>query len=163
MDRGAWWATIHRVAKSWTQLSDWAYNTHACARTRAHTHTQWFGRLVIRVLSLLFRCMSLGAHFWCPHLGCLWLRQSILSLLVPLGSCCLDAAGITGAATQGTRMAGPYTKFGVSGVTSSAATGEERGKGVLGHTCVRCGEVIRPTGAATLEDRGAELLEPLQP
>jgi len=22
MDRGVWWATVHRVAKSWTQLSD---------------------------------------------------------------------------------------------------------------------------------------------
>ena len=22
MDRGAWWATVHRIAKSWTQLSD---------------------------------------------------------------------------------------------------------------------------------------------
>ena len=22
MNRGAWWATVHRVAKSWTQLSD---------------------------------------------------------------------------------------------------------------------------------------------
>ena len=22
MDGGAWWATVHRVAKSWTQLSD---------------------------------------------------------------------------------------------------------------------------------------------
>ena len=22
MDRGAWWATVHRVAKSWTGLSD---------------------------------------------------------------------------------------------------------------------------------------------
>ena len=22
MDRGAWWATIHRVTKSWTQLND---------------------------------------------------------------------------------------------------------------------------------------------
>ena len=26
MDRGAWWATVHRVAKSWTQLSNWAYS-----------------------------------------------------------------------------------------------------------------------------------------
>ena len=26
-DRGAWWATVHRVAKSWTQLK------------HAHTHT----------------------------------------------------------------------------------------------------------------------------
>ena len=23
MDKGAWWATVHRVAKSWTWLSDW--------------------------------------------------------------------------------------------------------------------------------------------
>ena len=23
MDRGAWWATVHGVAKSWTQLSNW--------------------------------------------------------------------------------------------------------------------------------------------
>ena len=26
MDRGAWWATVHVVAKSWTQLSDWESN-----------------------------------------------------------------------------------------------------------------------------------------
>ena len=25
MDRGAWWATVHRVAKSRTQLSDFTY------------------------------------------------------------------------------------------------------------------------------------------
>ena len=25
MDRGAWWATVHRVAKSWAQLSDLTY------------------------------------------------------------------------------------------------------------------------------------------
>ena len=30
MDRGAWWATVYGVAKSWTQLS----NTH----THPHTH-----------------------------------------------------------------------------------------------------------------------------
>ena len=28
MDRGVWWATVHGVKKSWTQLSDWAC-THA--------------------------------------------------------------------------------------------------------------------------------------
>ena len=27
MDRGAWWATVHKVAKSWTRLSDLAH-TH---------------------------------------------------------------------------------------------------------------------------------------
>ena len=35
MDRGAWWATVHGVAKSWAQLSDWA---RACT----HTHTCHF-------------------------------------------------------------------------------------------------------------------------
>ena len=28
MDRGAWWAMVHGVAKSWTQLRNWAH-THA--------------------------------------------------------------------------------------------------------------------------------------
>ena len=26
MDRGAWWATVHVVAKNWTQLSDFHSN-----------------------------------------------------------------------------------------------------------------------------------------
>ena len=26
MDRGAWWAAVHGVAKSWTQLSDWHFH-----------------------------------------------------------------------------------------------------------------------------------------
>ena len=25
MDRGTWWATVHGVAKSWTQLSDFTF------------------------------------------------------------------------------------------------------------------------------------------
>ena len=33
-DRGAWWATVRRVAKSWTRLKQ--LNTH----THTHTHTQ---------------------------------------------------------------------------------------------------------------------------
>ena len=28
MDRGAWQAKVHGVAKSWTQLSDTAYTVH---------------------------------------------------------------------------------------------------------------------------------------
>ena len=27
MDRAAWWATVHGVAKSWTQLRDYAHTT----------------------------------------------------------------------------------------------------------------------------------------
>ena len=28
MDRGAWWAAVHGVAKSWTQLSDFTLTFH---------------------------------------------------------------------------------------------------------------------------------------
>ena len=28
MDRGAWWAAVHGVAKSWTQLSDFTFPSH---------------------------------------------------------------------------------------------------------------------------------------
>ena len=28
MDRGAWWAAVHGVAKSWTQLSDFTFTFH---------------------------------------------------------------------------------------------------------------------------------------
>ena len=30
MDKEAWWATVHGVAKSRTQLSDYYYNTILC-------------------------------------------------------------------------------------------------------------------------------------
>ena len=47
MDRGAWWATVHGVAKSdtteVTQHTCVLVRVHACARTHTHTHThtQW--------------------------------------------------------------------------------------------------------------------------
>ena len=28
MDRGAWWAAVHEVAKSWTRLSDFTFTFH---------------------------------------------------------------------------------------------------------------------------------------
>ena len=36
MDRGAWWATVHRVAKSQTQLK--RLSMHVSAHTHTHTH-----------------------------------------------------------------------------------------------------------------------------
>ena len=39
MDRGAWWATIHEVAKSQIWLSDWAH-VFVCAHTHTHTPVQ---------------------------------------------------------------------------------------------------------------------------
>ena len=53
MDRGAWWATVHGVAKSWTQLSDFIFTfTFTCllsnlyagqeAVRTGHGRTDWF-------------------------------------------------------------------------------------------------------------------------
>ena len=30
MDRGAWWATVHRIAKSWTQLKQLSMHAYLC-------------------------------------------------------------------------------------------------------------------------------------
>ena len=34
MDRGDWWATVHGVAKSWTQLSDFTFTSRADPETK---------------------------------------------------------------------------------------------------------------------------------
>ena len=52
MDRGAWWATVHEVEKSWTWLST---NTHT--HTHTHTHTG-VRRLVQHSLSALRKFWS---------------------------------------------------------------------------------------------------------
>ena len=44
MDRGAWWATVRRVAKSWTQQSDWALTQHVSRK--------WISRVVWGTLIL---------------------------------------------------------------------------------------------------------------
>ena len=49
-DRGAWWATVQAVAKSWTQLSNW-------------THIHIFIRAYIKLASLV-------AQWWRIHLLC---------------------------------------------------------------------------------------------
>ena len=38
MDRGAWQAIVHGVAKSWTWMSNWA-TEHTCVLAHTHTHT----------------------------------------------------------------------------------------------------------------------------
>ena len=40
MDRGAWRATVHRVAKSQTKLK--RFSTHVRARAHTHTHTHTY-------------------------------------------------------------------------------------------------------------------------
>ena len=50
MDRGAWWAAVHGVSKSWTQLSDFTFTfqVHALEKEMA-THS---GVLAWRILGM---------------------------------------------------------------------------------------------------------------
>ena len=73
MDRGAWWAALHGVAKSQTLLND-------CACTHTHTHTHktrtciehescsmLYGRLVgRRVWGRMDACICIAESLWCP-------------------------------------------------------------------------------------------------
>ena len=45
MDRGAWRATVHGVAKSQTQLSDLALSTHKAAAMTKNSPCQMSGKL----------------------------------------------------------------------------------------------------------------------
>ena len=47
MDGGAWWATVHRVTKSWTRLTDFTFifHSHALEKEMA-THSSV---LVLRI------------------------------------------------------------------------------------------------------------------
>ena len=54
MNKGALWATVHRIAKSQTQLSDWA-----CTCTHAHTHTH-----TPEKLASCFREQFSGIHLY---------------------------------------------------------------------------------------------------
>ena len=40
IDRGAWWATVHGVAKSWTQLSDFCFTS--VYMPISNSHALWF-------------------------------------------------------------------------------------------------------------------------
>ena len=58
MDRGAWWATVHGVTKSRTQLK--RLNMHACLYSSLHVLPRCFAK----VISLLHKTIIFG-HFPC--------------------------------------------------------------------------------------------------
>ena len=47
MDRGPWQASVHRVAKSWTWLKDWAC-MHTCRHSREDIKWDWYIYSTIR-------------------------------------------------------------------------------------------------------------------
>ena len=60
MDGGAWWAAVHRVAKSWTQLSDFSFTFHFHALEKEMaTHSS----------VLAWRIPGMGEHGRLPSMG----------------------------------------------------------------------------------------------
>ena len=57
MDRGAWWAIVHGVAKSWTQLSDWA---HRETRDSMPDAQYWFSFQIYYCVYYIFRQLQLS-------------------------------------------------------------------------------------------------------
>ena len=51
VERGAWWATVHGISKSWTQPTKHIF---VCIHTQRHTHTQFEYSTIHEVWSLIF-------------------------------------------------------------------------------------------------------------
>ena len=45
MDRGAWWAAVHGVTKSWTRLSDWYFHFISYSQLHSLTRTLIWSQL----------------------------------------------------------------------------------------------------------------------
>ena len=60
MDRGAWWATVLGVAKSWTQLSDSNFHFHSGVLRRAPPSLQG----CVLSESSWFPIASAHKHLW---------------------------------------------------------------------------------------------------
>ena len=69
MDRGAWWATVQGVAKSWTQLSNQAGTEYSCSECCIQMRSQGitFGTKTCSIIFLVtILIVSLFEH---RHLG----------------------------------------------------------------------------------------------
>ena len=56
MDRGAWWATVHAIEKSWTQLN-MCVHTQA-HRKHTHTHTNSRKEMVLSLARVIIAAMA---------------------------------------------------------------------------------------------------------
>ena len=62
MDRGAWWAAVHRVPKSQTRLSDFTFTFHFHALQKEMTSHSSVLAWRIPEMEELGRLLSIGLH-----------------------------------------------------------------------------------------------------
>ena len=85
MDRGVWWAAVHRVAKSWTRLSDFTFTFHFHSLEKEMaTHSSV---LVWRILGMVESggLPSIGSH----RVGHDWsdLAAAVAAAVAAAGKC----------------------------------------------------------------------------
>ena len=85
MDRGAWQAIIHGVAKSQTWLSDLQYthahtHTHAHACTHTHTHTYIYIYIHTHMCTYQKRWKIIDVEY--VFTECCWIRECLWSVCV---------------------------------------------------------------------------------
>ena len=84
MDRGAWRATLHRIAKSWTQLKQLSMHAHTCTHTHAHSVSEVKSFSHVRLFVTLWTVACTRVlHPWdflgkSTGVGCHFLLQGIL-------------------------------------------------------------------------------------
>ena len=111
MDRGAWWARVHRVAQSWTRLSD---SAHTQFVIQPHRSQHSGSTMYIPTVPFLVRG-SLALSSWClpplllelhrgNHLSLQRRQWQPTSVLLPGGS---RGRGSLGAAVQGAAQSRP--------------------------------------------------------
>ena len=65
MNGGGWWATVHRVAKSRTQLSNFTFTFSLYLSYSEHMDTQSLSGFLCQLLQLFF-CIALPTYFFPP-------------------------------------------------------------------------------------------------
>ena len=81
MDRGAWQATVHRVAQNWIQLK-WL-STRVCTYTHAHTYTHTYMLYIFIYLSVDTWVSSTSWLLWIILLWT-WMCKYLIKILLPI-------------------------------------------------------------------------------
>ena len=84
MDRGAWWATVHEVAKSLTRLSDSHFLSLSLSLSHTHTHTHTHQEQQQQHSDLSFKDLLLSLNTPAPLFLCL---RALAVFPTPLPAC----------------------------------------------------------------------------